>query len=89
MTRNDKNPAKIYRTRTNQYFAGGEKQLLISPGSVDLGGVFVIPRHEDFIKINKADIVDIFAQVTLNQTTFAELTKAMKSDLKTNLIIDL
>lgn len=80
-------PRKAHRP--TQFFASGEKQLLISPGSVDLGGVFVTPRKEDFIKINKMDIVDILAQVTLNQTTFAELTMAMKSDLRKKLNVDL
>ena len=42
-------PRKLHRPA--QYFAEGKDQLLISPASVDFGGVFITPRHEDFDKI--------------------------------------
>jgi len=51
--------------RPAQYFETGEKQLVLSPASVDLGGVLITPREEDFIKISKDDIKDIFNQVCL------------------------
>lgn len=79
-------PRKAHRP--TQFFANGEEQLLISPGSVDLGGVFVIPRQEDFKKITKLDIIDILAQVSLNQESFAELSKGMVSDLNGNFTLD-
>jgi hypothetical protein len=53
--------------RPNQFFAGGEKQILLSPASVDLGGVIITPREEDFIKLNESDIKDIFSQVCLDE----------------------
>jgi len=80
-------PRKAHRP--TQFYARGEQQLLISPGSVDLGGVFVVPRSEDFKKITELDIIDILAQVSLNQVTFAELTKEMSNDLKGNLTLNL
>ncbi|TKG97354.1 DUF4922 domain-containing protein [Puteibacter caeruleilacunae] len=52
--------------RPKQYFDQGEKQILISPASVDFGGVFITPREEDFVKIKASDIEDIFEQVTLS-----------------------
>jgi diadenosine tetraphosphate (Ap4A) HIT family hydrolase len=54
-------PRKLHRP--DRYFAQGERQLLLSPASIDLGGVLIIPREEDFLKITKADISDIFQQV--------------------------
>ena len=51
--------------RPVQYFATGEKQIILSPASVDMGGVLITPREEDFIKISKEDIRDIFNQVCL------------------------
>ena len=64
-------PRKLHRPV--QYFAEGKDQLLISPASVDFGGVFITPRREDFDKITAEDIVDIFDQVTLNENEFRKL----------------
>ncbi|MDP2891438.1 MAG: DUF4922 domain-containing protein, partial [Bacteroidota bacterium] len=72
-------PRKLHRPR--QFFAEGNDQLLISPASVDFGGVFITPRKEDFDKISKAVIVDIFKQVSLNQDAFQELTEKIGQDL--------
>lgn len=80
-------PRKAHRP--TQFFATGMNQLLISPGAVDLGGVFIIARREDFDSITKEDIVDILAQVSLNHGTFAELTKQMMNNLSRKLIVDL
>lgn len=51
--------------RPSQYYAEGEKQFLISPGAVDMAGIFVLARREDFDKIAPADIKDIYRQVSL------------------------
>ncbi|MDP4184388.1 MAG: DUF4922 domain-containing protein [Bacteroidota bacterium] len=65
--------------RPDQFYAEGEKQLLISPASVDFGGVFITPRKEDFDKITANDITDIFNQVSLDTNRFAELEQNMQS----------
>jgi ATP adenylyltransferase/5',5'''-P-1,P-4-tetraphosphate phosphorylase II len=74
-------PRKAHRP--SQYFESGEKQILISPGSVDFGGVFILPRREDFQKIKKEDIVDILSQVCVGQDTFLKLTEQIENDLST------
>ena len=38
--------------RPDCYFAEGEEQILVSPGAIDMGGMFVTPREEDFQKID-------------------------------------
>jgi ATP adenylyltransferase/5',5'''-P-1,P-4-tetraphosphate phosphorylase II len=72
-------PRKAHRP--SQFYEKGEKQLLISPGSVDFGGVFILPRREDFDKISKENIVDILAQVCVNHDTFLELIEKIRNDL--------
>lgn len=67
--------------RPDHFYENGEKQILISPGSVDFGGVFILPRREDFDKITKENIVDILQQVCLKQDTFDELTGQLQNDL--------
>lgn len=64
-------PRRLHRPW--QFFEQGELQLLISPASVDLGGVFITPRREDFEKITAADIVDIFSQISIDQEAFENL----------------
>lgn len=49
--------------RPTQYFGTGDKQIVLSPASVDMGGVVITPREEDFIKISEMDVKDIFRQV--------------------------
>ncbi len=68
-------PRKLHRP--SQFFEQGELQLLISPASVDFGGVFITPRREDFDKITAADLVDIFSQVSLDEGAFQQLRQTI------------
>lgn len=61
--------------RPSQFFAEGKSRLMISPAAVDLGGVVITPREEDFEKITKADVEDIFAQVCFNDNEITDLLK--------------
>jgi len=49
-----------------QFFADDPEKILLSPASVDFGGVLITPREEDFHKLNEELVADIFAQVTLS-----------------------
>jgi hypothetical protein len=50
--------------RPKQYFAEGAKKLLITPGALDMAGLFTVVREEDFEKVTQQDIEDIYAQVS-------------------------
>lgn len=45
------------------YTATGGKQLLVSPGALDMTGLLVTPRKEDFDKITESDITQIYKEV--------------------------
>jgi hypothetical protein len=64
--------------RPTQFFNNGNDQILISPAAVDLGGVIITPREEDFNRINKSDIEDIFRQVCFGES---ELTAILNEVL--------
>ena len=49
--------------RPSCYSAEGEANLLISPASVDLGGVFITPLEKDFEKITTEDIAGILNEI--------------------------
>lgn len=44
------------------YSATGDDQLLVSPGALDMAGLIVTPRKEDFEKITEADILQIYQE---------------------------
>ncbi len=57
--------------RPKQFFEDGFGQILLSPASVDLGGVIITPREEDFDKIGASDVKDIFNQVCMSENEIA------------------
>lgn len=56
-------PRKAHRP--GHYYEKGKKQLLISPGALDMAGLVICVREEDFEKISKQDIEDIYSQVSM------------------------
>lgn len=65
-------PREVHRPAC--YFAEGPERILLSPASVDLGGVFITPREEDFCKMTAADIQAILGEVCLDEKAMEELT---------------
>ncbi len=59
--------------RPSCYFKEGDEKIVVSVASVELSGVIVTPREEDFKKITKADLETIFKEVSLKHT-FTSLT---------------
>ena len=55
-------PRKAHRPSC--FFAEGNKHKMISPASIDMAGIFVLPRKEDFDSIDKETILDVFEQVS-------------------------
>lgn len=49
--------------RPTCYTATGGEQLLVSPGALDMAGLLVTPRKEDFDKITESDITQIYKEV--------------------------
>ena len=51
--------------RPSQYYVEGNGKFLISPGALDMAGLLITVREEDFNKIDNSDIEDIYSQVSL------------------------
>ncbi|MCK5457677.1 MAG: DUF4922 domain-containing protein, partial [Melioribacteraceae bacterium] len=66
-------PRKAHRPK--QFFAEGESKILLSPAAVDFGGLLITPREEDFEKISKKDIVDIFEQTTVDEIMVEKISE--------------
>ncbi|NDV64176.1 DUF4922 domain-containing protein [Bacteroides sp. 224] len=67
--------------RPDLYFAEGDKNLLISPASVDLGGMFISPLEKDFNKITSAEIKYILNEVCVSGNKLRTITQQIKSTL--------
>lgn len=63
--------------RPSYFFMEGDENILLSPASVDMGGVLITPLEKDFNKITRENIVDIFRQVTLSDEAFAGITEKL------------
>lgn len=51
--------------RPLQFFAEGEEKILFSPGCVDMAGVIVAPRKEDYDRYSAPLLTDLFSQITI------------------------
>jgi len=67
-----------------QYFEKGEKNILLSPASVDMGGTLITPLEKDFYKISREDIEDIFSQVTFSLEHFILMNGHIKNNFQAN-----
>ena len=53
--------------RPDCYYAEGKEQLLISPGALDMCGLFITPREQDFMALTAEKAISILQEVTLSQ----------------------
>jgi ATP adenylyltransferase/5',5'''-P-1,P-4-tetraphosphate phosphorylase II len=63
--------------RPSFYFAEGEGRILISPAAVDLGGVVITPREEDYRKVKRDTIVQMIDEVCFAPSDMAELCQTL------------
>ena len=63
--------------RPKIFYMEDPDKLLVSPAAVDLGGLLIIPREEDFERLNKELIQNIFNEVSLNDRIFSELKERL------------
>jgi len=55
------------------FFASGDEQLVISPGAVDVAGLAILPRQEDFERMTGEMMLSIYAEVCLSADNMAAL----------------
>ena len=67
--------------RPSHYFEEGEKNILLSPAAVDLGGVCITPLEKDFDRITKDLLVEIFQEVTIGKEYFDYVKTSLSKQL--------
>ena len=60
--------------RPSCYFKEGADKMLISPASVEMGGLVVAARLEDFERMTEADLRTIFEEVSMSEAAVSEIT---------------
>ncbi len=68
-------PRRSHRPRA--FYRSGNGQLLISPGSVDMGGLLIAPRERDFETLDAAAVETIFREVSLDGETALRAAEAL------------
>jgi len=61
--------------RPDVFFAEDESKLMLSPAVIDISGVCVLPREEDFNRITKEMIENIFKEVFVDKEQFNQILK--------------
>jgi ATP adenylyltransferase/5',5'''-P-1,P-4-tetraphosphate phosphorylase II len=69
------------KQRSSHFFRTDDKRIVVSPASVEMGGVFVLPNEKDFLKITIEEIEEIFGEVTINSESFNNLTLDLTESL--------
>lgn len=66
--------------RPDCYYAEGKKQLIISPGALDMGGMIVTPREEDFRRIDADTAADILMEVCVAEEEMQRIVNNISHD---------
>ncbi len=67
--------------RPRSFFDEEPRKLIVSPAAVDLGGLLVSPREEDFNRLDKDLIHTLINEVSLERGSFVNFTELLKSEL--------
>ena len=65
--------------RPDCYSAEGDSQLLVSPGALDMGGLIITPRKQDFERLTPSQALDILKEVSLSEEETAALTDRVRA----------
>ena len=64
--------------RPECFYNEDPEKVMVSPAAIDLGGILITPREEDFVKIDKDFIRKILSEVSRNVESFSLLTEKLR-----------
>jgi SpoIID/LytB domain protein len=68
--------------RPDCYYKAGEGQLLISPGALDMAGLLITPRREDYLGLTAEGALSILKECALDDDSFHEVVERIKNTNK-------
>ena len=66
--------------RPDCYTETGDAQYIISPGAVDMGGLIITPREQDFRRVTPELILDIYRELSLTPEQMQDVAEKVKSE---------
>lgn len=67
------------------YFADGDHKILLSPATVEMGGVCALPVKKDFERMTREDLIQMYDEVTLPRGQFQQLCEQLRSRIETQI----
>ena len=65
--------------RPDCYFAEGEEQLLISPGALDMSGLVITPRQQDFERLTGEMAEQIMAECSMEMDDIRQIAELLQN----------
>lgn len=66
-----------YRHRPSCFYLKGEQRCMVSPGAADMSGLVILPRREDFIRLDGRKMHSIYEEISLPENHFAALSEEL------------
>ena len=66
--------------RPDCYYAKGESQMLISPGALDMAGLVVMPRENDFVKAQPHKIIAAIKECGITDAEGSDIADNLKKE---------
>jgi hypothetical protein len=63
------------------YFKEGDDKLMISPAAVELGGICTTPREQDFDKVTREHLVEMYNEICVSEERFAAIKVRLATGL--------
>ena len=65
--------------RPDCYTAEGDAQYIISPGAVDMGGLIITPREQDFRRLTPELVLSIYQEISLDAEQMQQVITELKN----------
>ena len=66
--------------RPDCYFREGDGQLLVSPGALDMAGLIITPREEDFNRIDAEQAIELLRECSMTDEQVEQIADEMRAD---------
>ena len=73
--------------RPSCYFAEGDAQVMVSPGALDMSGMIITPREEDFRKLTENSATAILQECGISQEKMESIVKKLKATEETEKLV--